>query len=100
MLYPTVVGRNDMKAKDAIQQLIKMSDWTQARLASALGFASPQAFDNRRRAKSPRTDFLVAILGKLGYQLVIVPDGSKLPKGSIVIDDELEFQEKRQSHEM
>lgn len=81
-----------MKAKEAIEELISKSDWKKARLSNALGFETPQAFGRRMLGKSPKTDFLVAILGKLGYQLVIVPDGSKLPKGSIVIDDELEFQ--------
>lgn len=81
-----------MKAKEAIKKLLEESDWNQARLSNALGFASPQAFENRRKARSPKTDFLVAVLNKLNYQLVIVPDGSKLPKGAIVLDDELEFQ--------
>jgi hypothetical protein len=95
MLYPCIVERIIMKAKDAIKKLIEESDWNQARLSNALGFSSPQAFDNRRKARSPKTDFLVAILGKLNYQLVIVPDGSKLPKGAIVIDDDLEFQSRK-----
>lgn len=83
-----------MKAKEAIEELIAKSEWKKARLSYALGFETPQAFGRRLLSKSPRTDFLVAILKKLNYQLVIVPDGSKLPKGSIVLDDPLEFQSK------
>ena len=84
-----------MKAKEAIEELIAKSDWKKARLSNALGFETPQAFARRMLGKSPKVDFLVAILGKLNYQLVIVPDGSKLPKGAIVLDDQLEFQSRK-----
>ncbi|WP_161959568.1 hypothetical protein [Adlercreutzia equolifaciens] len=42
---------------------------------------------NRMNLKgAPKTDFVAKVLDALGYRLVVVPKGSNLPQGSIVID--------------
>lgn len=77
-----------MDARQVLRQLIDGSaSWSQNRLAAYIGLTS-QAMGNRMsasRASSMRVAFVVDVLDALGYDLVAVPKGSRLPNGSMVI---------------
>lgn len=76
-----------MDGRQAIRELIKDSPaWSQNRLAAEVGM-SGQAMSNRmQRQGDLRCDFAARLLAVLGYDLVAVPRGSRLPNGSVRID--------------
>lgn len=77
-----------MKSVEIARSLIEQSPvWSQNKLASKLGL-SPQAMSNRMQAVDLKASFLAEIVESLGYELVVVPQESKLPKGSIRVSNE------------
>lgn len=77
-----------MKAAQAIRQMVKASPaWSLNRLGMAMGL-TPQGFQNAINRKDMRCGFTSRALDLLGYELVAVPKGGKLPNGAIRIDDE------------
>ena len=61
---------------------------SQNKIAAILGM-SPQTFNTRMTRKSDiKTDFFAEILDVLGYELIAMPKGSRLPAGSVRIDAE------------
>lgn len=78
-----------MNAQDVIRQILRGSAWSQNRLGMALGI-SPQGMGNAMARKDMRVGFFARALDLLGYDLVAVPKGSRLPNGSIRIDGETE----------
>ncbi len=77
-----------MDAKDVLRDLIEESPvWSQNKLGAKLGF-TPQAMNHRMRAVDLKAGFLADALSALGYELVAVPVGSRLPNGSRTIGGE------------
>ena len=75
-----------MKIKDMIRELIDQSPvWSQNKIGTQLGL-SKSAMSQRLGAKRVGIDFAVDVLNLLGYDLVAVPKGSNLPRGSVVVD--------------
>ena len=71
---------------EALDKLIEDSSWSKARLAKSMGML-PQSMNNRmKNASSPKVSFVVEILDLLGYDLVIAPKGSNLPRGSVIVE--------------
>lgn len=59
--------------------------WTQNRLAAEVGLTA-QAMSNRmQRPGDLKCGFVADVLAVLGYDLVAVPRGSRLPNGSVRI---------------
>lgn len=65
--------------------------WSQNRLAVDIGLSGP-AMSNRLKAdgRDVKVGFVVAVLDRLGYDLVVVRKGSRLPNGSVVVTAEEE----------
>ena len=84
-----------MSAKSIFQNLIKKSpNWSQNKVAKELNMTS-QDLSQRMGLKSDlRTDLFVSLLNVLGYDLVVVPKGSRLPQGSIKVEEDKEKGEK------
>ncbi len=75
-----------MEIKDMIRELIDQSPvWSQNKIGTQLGL-SKSAMSQRLGAKRVGIDFVVDVLNLLGYDLVAVPKGSNLPRGSVVVD--------------
>ena len=79
-----------MEIKDMIRELIDQSPvWSQNKIGTQLGL-SKSAMSQRLGAKRVGIDFAVDVLNLLGYDLVAVPKGSNLPRGSVVVDPSAE----------
>lgn len=79
-----------MEIKDMIRELIDQSPvWSQNKIGTQLGL-SKSAMSQRLGAKRVGVDFAVDVLNLLGYDLVAVPKGSNLPRGSVVVDPSAE----------
>lgn len=79
-----------MEIKDMIRELIDQSPvWSQNKIGTQLGL-SKSAMSQRLGAKRVGIDFAVDVLNLLGYDLVAVPKGSNLPRGSVVVDSSAE----------
>ena len=75
-----------MQVFEMLDKLIEDSSWNKSRLAKAMGML-PQTLNTRfTKANSPKVSFVVEMLNLLGYDLVAVPKGSNLPRGSVVVD--------------
>ncbi len=75
-----------MVAREVIRRLVGESGtWSQNRVGAVLGL-TPQAMSNRMQRGSMAVGFVADVLGVLGYDLVAVPRGSRLPNGSVRID--------------
>ena len=71
-----------MQSNELIREMLDESPvWTQNKLGAKLGLSS-QAMSNRMNAADLRAGFLAEMLAVLGYELVAVPSGSRLPAGS------------------
>lgn len=74
-----------MKATDIIRHLLsESSGWSQNRLGAELGYTK-QVMHDRMTTKDAKAGFLADAVSLLGYKLVVVPPGSKLPVGSIEV---------------
>lgn len=81
-----------MNVNKKLKEMIADSSWTQARMANVLGFPNAQVFNRRLLDSSePKVGFVAAVLDQLGYELVMVPKGTDLPKESVVIESNFEF---------
>lgn len=79
-----------METKDMIRELIDQSPVrSQNKIGTQLGL-SKSAMSQRLGAKRVGIDFVVGVLNLLGYDLVAVPKGSNLPRGSVVVDPSAE----------
>lgn len=75
-----------MKASVAIRALVSQSGaWSQNRLGMALGL-TPQGFKSALDRRDMRCGFVSRALDLLGYELVAVPKGGRLPNGAVRID--------------
>lgn len=77
-----------MDAKGVLQSLTEESPvWSQNKVAAEMGISS-QNMSNKMRSSVPlRVDLVAGYLSVLGYDLVAVPRQSRLPNGSVVIDE-------------
>ena len=79
-----------MKATDAIRQILaNSSGWSQNRLGAELGY-SKQVMHDRMTVQDAKAGFLSDAVALMGYKLVVVPPGTKLPNGSIEITSDKE----------
>lgn len=75
-----------MRAADAIRMMVRESGaWSQNRLGMALGY-TPQGLKSALDRRDMRCGLVSRALALLGYELVAVPMGAKLPQGSVRID--------------
>lgn len=75
-----------MKTREAIDKAVNDSPWSKRRIAGKMGITAQQLNDRLHRNSSPKVNVIASLLAVAGYKLVIVPEGSHLPDGSIVID--------------
>ena len=75
-----------MNPSDAIREAASASGFTFARLAAAMGTVPQVVNGYLTRKNGMRADKLVDIAGAMGYEVVLVPNGSRLPNGSITVD--------------
>ena len=77
-----------MDARSTIKAIVAQSPaWSLNRLGAHMGLSSSAMGNRMSPTRSDmRVGFVVAALDALGYDLVAVPKGSRLPNGSIVID--------------
>lgn len=74
-----------MDVKHALNDVIDRSPWTKTFLAEQFE-VSNQVFNDRiNRNKNPKIDFVLEVLDKLGYDLIIVPKSSRKPDNAIVL---------------
>lgn len=66
-----------MKANDAISKILSDRDKSKRSLADDLGI-SPQALDNRLKARSMKVETLVDTVTPLGYRVELVSDDDKI----------------------
>ena len=75
-----------MNPSDAIREAASASGFTLAMLADVMG-TIPQVINGYlTRKNGMRADKLVDMAGAMGYEVVLVPNGSRLPNGSITVD--------------
>lgn len=78
-----------MRIQEAIRQLMKEQHVTLEAMGERMGgITKPSVHGalNGRKQKSMSVDRAVGFLNNLGYEIVVVPKGSRLPNGSIAID--------------
>ena len=78
-----------MNGKEIFRELVTQSSvWSQNRVAREVGMTN-QDLSQRMRLKSDlRTDVFAELVGVLGYDVVVVPKGSRLPNGSIKVESD------------
>lgn len=76
-----------VKAKTAIKKIIKQTNWTQARLAAAVGLKDQRVLANRLTQENISINIAQEMLNKMGYEIVFQPvSGGRRKEGSFVID--------------
>lgn len=72
-------------AGEAVKAVMDRSGFTRARVASVMG-VSPQVVNGFiNRSASMKVDNAARMLDAMGYDVVFVPRGTKLPSGSVVV---------------
>lgn len=74
-----------MNPSDAIRSAAAASGFTFARLAAVMGTIPQVVNGYLTRKNGMRTDKLVEMAVAMGYEVVLVPNGSRLPNGSITV---------------
>ena len=75
-----------MDAKSAMRHIVKNSGKAKAAISRELGKSDNYINAMHVMQRSPGSDVLAAIAQACGYTLALVPHGSALPSGSIVLD--------------
>ena len=75
-----------MNPSDAIREAASASGFTLAMLADVMGTIPQVVNGYLTRKNGMRSDKLVDIAGAMGYDVVLVPKGSRLPNGSITVE--------------
>lgn len=73
-----------MKFSDAYHTIYKSRGYTQQALADALGIRQSSVSSLLKKG-NPSVDALVGYLAPLGYEVALVPVGSRLPDGSMTL---------------
>lgn len=76
-----------MNYSDAFRQIMKSRGYTQRELAAVIGIAQGSLSSSLKEG-NPTLLTAGKYLGPLGYKLALVPVGSRLPDGSVVIDQQ------------
>lgn len=74
-----------MLPSDAVRQIISSRGYTQAEAAKLIGITSGGLSASFRKG-NPTVDALYRYLKPMGYSIVLVPEGSKLPDGSYLLE--------------
>lgn len=79
-----------MKIATAIKRALKATNWTQARLADALGITSQSVIAQRFRNKDMEVSTVLEMLDAIGYELILQPKpkNGKHADNAIVITKE------------
>lgn len=75
-----------MKAAELVRREVRDSAWSQRRLGMALGIGSSSMQDRMNAKNGLNCGFASRALALLGWELVAVPMGSKLPPNAVRID--------------
>lgn len=75
-----------MDISSAVKQVIKDTGFSMQRIANVMGITQQSVSSFVNRSRSMKVDNAVKVLDAMAYDLVIVPRGSRLPKGSIVVE--------------
>lgn len=73
-----------MSIENIINNIIKESSWTKARIARLLG-KTPQSINDRlstKKKKALGVNTAMEMLDLLGYEMLVVPKGTRLPQGA------------------
>lgn len=70
---------------DIVNGIFEKSTWTKAAVARELNIYAQRLNGWLTEGSSPKVSKMVRILDTVGYELVVVPKGSKLPNGSEVV---------------
>lgn len=71
---------------EATNKAISETAWSKSAIAEEMGLKPQGLNDKLMRNKNPKIDFVTKLLGIVGFRLVVLPKGARLPQGSIVID--------------
>lgn len=76
-----------MRASEFVRRaVVESGTWSLARLARTVG-VTPQAFNSAmNRDADMKAGRLAELADVLGWELVVVPKGSRLPNGAVRID--------------
>lgn len=80
------MGRDVMDAKQALRSLVDNSGKSQRAISRELGKTDNYVSALFSMGRAPGSDLMAAIAQACGYTLALVPHGSTLPDGSIVLD--------------
>lgn len=75
---------------EAVNKAISKTAWSKSAIAEEMGLKPQGLNDKLMRNKNPKIDFITKLLGIVGFRLVVLPKGARLPQGSIVIDPSAE----------
>lgn len=75
-----------MNAVEALRSVIDASGTSQYAMAKRLGISTASMSQTWGR-RTIGSDKLVRLLGLVGWEVALVPKGSKLPKGAIVLEE-------------
>lgn len=75
-----------MKASELVRREVGESAWSLARLGREMGITPSSMQDRLRSERGLATSFAHRALDLLGWELVAVPKGTKLPPRSVRID--------------
>lgn len=78
-----------MRIQEAIRHLMQEQHVTLEAMGERMGGITKPAVHgalNGKKQRSMSVDRAVCFLDKLGYEMVVVPKGSRLPNGSITVE--------------
>lgn len=73
-----------MKFSDAYHAIYKLHGYTQQQLADVLGIRQSSVSSFLKKG-NPSADALIRYLVPLGYEVALVPAGTRLPDGSMTL---------------
>lgn len=73
-----------MDYMDAIRRIMELRGYTQVELAKELDVSQAAVAQNIRR--DPKLSTMLSYLRPMGYRCAFVPEGTRLPEGSIIVD--------------
>lgn len=83
----SVTEGDTINYSDAYKQIMKSRGYTQRELAAVIGIAQGSLSCSLKEG-NPTLSTAGKYLQPLGYKLALVPVGSRLPDGSVVIDQQ------------
>ena len=80
------IGCEILNAKQAFRTIADASGLSRRALSAALGKTDNYISALLSQGRAPGSDLMAAIAQACGYTLALIPHGSTLPRGSIVLD--------------